>query len=204
MRDVTIGGPTVEWRGAVDVDAPLVVLLHGWGEDESSMSDLVPSLPVGLAYASVRAPYVEGKHCSWFAPGRFFDETVAWFHQWLVSVASSKRAVVLVGFSAGAAFGGGALLLDPERYVGAAVLFGTLPFEAGLEMPPGRLSGKEVFIAQSTDDPMIPSPLLERAWNYLTEESGARAHALRDKGGHTISRSILHELAIWISAVTLH
>jgi phospholipase/carboxylesterase len=108
---------------------------------------------------------------------------------------------VLVGFSAGAAFGGGALISDPERYAGAAVLFGTLPFDAGIATPPGRLAGKEVFVAQGTNDPMIPHDLLDRAWKYLTEESGACVQAFRYEGGHDISGETLQDLRTWIKSL---
>jgi phospholipase/carboxylesterase len=196
-----IGDFTVEWSGSVEDDAPLVVLLHGWGENEMDMSALVPSLPIGPAYASVRAPYHQGRHYSWFAAGRSFDDTLAWFRLWLDGIAPTDRTVVLVGFSAGAAFGGGALISDPERFAGAAVLFGTLPFDAGVATPPGRLAGKDVFLAQGTDDPMIAHDLLDRAWKYLTEESGARVHALRYEGGHELSGETLQDLGTWIKSL---
>jgi phospholipase/carboxylesterase len=197
-----LGSPVVKWGGSKNVNAPLVVLLHGWGETESDMNALISSLPIGPSYASVRAPYARGRHYDWFAVGQSFDDTVAWFRRWLDGVAPKERTVLLVGFSAGAAFGGGALLVDPDRYVGAAVLYGTLPFDAGVATPPGRLTGKDVFVAQSTDDPMIPHDLLDRAWTYLTEGSGARAHAVRHAGGHGVSPDALSDLNLWLSALT--
>jgi phospholipase/carboxylesterase len=195
------GDFTVEWSGSAEDDAPLVVLLHGWGENEVDMSAIVPSLPIGPAYASVRAPYRQGRHYSWFASGRSFDDTLGWFRLWLDGIAPKDRTVLLVGFSAGAAFGGGALISDPERYAGAAILFGTLPFDAGIATPPGRLAGKDVFVAQSSNDPMIPHDLLDRAWTYLTEESEARVHAQRYEGDHDLSGETLQDLRIWIKSL---
>lgn len=43
-----------------------------------------------------------------------------------------------MGFSGGAAFAGGLLLDNPTRYAGAAVLHGTLPFDAGLSVATTR------------------------------------------------------------------
>jgi phospholipase/carboxylesterase len=106
-----------------------------------------------------------------------------------------------VGFSAGAAFAGGVLLSDPDRYVGAALLCGTLPFDAGVATSLGRLVGKEVFLAHRLDDAMIPSELLDRAWSYLTADSRARAHAVRYEGGHAVSPAMLAELARWLTRV---
>jgi phospholipase/carboxylesterase len=194
-------GTTVHWRGTGDVDAPLIVLLHGWGETEVDMVALVPSLPINLAYASIRAPYGEGPNREWFVAGRPFVDTMRWFESWLDAVAPVERPVVLVGFSAGAAFAGGVLLLHPERYVGAAMLCGTLPFDAGVSTPSGRLVGTDVFVAHRSEDATIPRELLDRAWTYLTQHSGARAHAVRYEGRHGASPVMLADLAMWLSHV---
>jgi phospholipase/carboxylesterase len=163
----------------------------------------VPSLPSEGAYASVRAPYAQGRNYGWFVAGQPFDITRMWFERWLDSVAPAGRRVVLVGFSAGAAFAGGALLVHPDRYVGAAIVCGTLPFDAGVATPPGRLAGTDVFIAHRSNDQMISQALLDRTWTYLTQESGARSHAVRWEGGHGVSEAMLADLAGWLSGVAL-
>lgn len=196
-----IGNPLVEWSGSTSIDAPVVVLLHGWGETEADMNSLALSLPAGPAYASIRAPYTQGRHYAWFASGQPFGEGAAWFSDWVATVASADRPVVLVGFSAGAAFAGGVLLLNPARYIGAAILYGTLPFDAGVPIPTGALVGVRVFLAQGTNDATIPRDLLEQTWNYLTIESGAQTQAVRYDGEHSISEATLADLAHWISEV---
>ena len=92
---------------------------------------------------------------------------------WLDDVAPAGRPVVLVGFSGGAAFAGGLLLDDPTRYAGAAILYGTLPFDAGVPTTPARLAGVPVFVAHGDADTVIPRELLDRTWHYLLGESGA-------------------------------
>jgi phospholipase/carboxylesterase len=198
-----LGTPIVEWSGSAEAEAPLVVLMHGWGETEVAMTALVPALPTGPAYASVRAPYVQGRHFAWFQKGQSFVTTVRWFETWLDGVQTSERPVILVVFSAGAAFAGGTLLLNPQRYMGAAILVGTLPFDAGVETPTDCLVGKDLFLVQSTGDAMIPAELLERAWNYLTESSGARIHARRYEGGHGVSGQMLSDLGVWLEAIAV-
>ena len=193
---------TVAWSGTNTMDAPLVVLLHGWGETEADMMKWVPSLPAHLAYAGVRAPHLQGRRFGWFEPGRPFAVALQWFETWLDVVAPAGRPVVLVGFSAGAAFGGGVLLSHPQRYLGAALLCGTLPFDAGVSTPSGHLAGKEVFLAHRTEDEMIPAELLERAWTFLVQDSGARVRAARYAGPHGISPAMLADLAHWVAHVT--
>jgi phospholipase/carboxylesterase len=111
--------------------------------------------------------------------------------------------VVLVGFSGGAAFAGGLVLGDPARYTGAAILYGTLPFEpAGMDVSPGRLAGLPVFVAQGDQDHVIPAELLTRTWDYLVGDSGAATHTRRDPGGHGLSQETTEELASWIARLT--
>ena len=90
-----------------------------------------------------------------------------WFRGWLDDVAPAGRPVLLVGFSGGAAFAGGLVLDDPARYAGAAILYGTLPFDAGSRPTPGRLADLPVFVAQGDADHVIPRELLDRTWAYL-------------------------------------
>lgn len=123
---------------------------------------------------------------------------MAWFRTWLDTVAPAGRPVVLVGFSGGAAFAGGLVLADPQRFSGAAILYGTLPFDAGVPVTPARLAGLPVFVAQGDEDKVIPPELLDRTWNYLLTDSAAPAYARRDPGGHQISGQTLRELGGWI------
>ena len=197
------GQPVAEWSGSTRADAPVVVLLHGWGETEADMTAFVPRLPHGFAYASVRAPHARGRSFAWFARGEPFDRTLAWFEEWLDGAVVADRPVVLVGFSAGAAFAGGAILVHPDRYVGAAILCGTLPFDAGVATPPGRLAGKHVFVGHSRDDPQMPHDLLDRAWDYLTRESGAITEAHRYDCGHEVTAEALADLHTWLGALTV-
>ena len=191
--------------GSSDPAAPLVVLLHGRGSSEREIIALADQLPPGPAYAAVRAPIAEGGGFAWFANrgiGRPIAESLtasmAWFRNWLDTAAPDGRPVVLVGFSGGAAFAGGLILADPQRFSGAAILYGTLPFDAGVPVTPARLTGLPVFVAQGDQDRVIPPELLNRTWQYLLTESAAPAYARRDPGGHQISAQTLGELGGWI------
>lgn len=195
----------VETAGSADPAAPLVVLLHGRGSNEGGIIGLAGHLPAGPAYAAVRAPIAEGNGFAWFANrgiGRPVAEslsgTMAWFRAWLDAAAPADRPVVLVGFSGGAAFAGGLLLSDPQRFAGAAILYGTLPFDAGVPVPAGRLAGTPVFVAHGEQDRVIPAELLQRTWAYLHADSGAAASGRRDPGGHGITGQTVTELGGWI------
>ena len=201
--------PTVLWRGSTDPSAPIVVLLHGRGSNEREIAGLADVLPLGPAYAAVRGPIdVGGGGYAWFENrgiGRPMAESLRtqldWFWRWLDEVAPD-RPVVVIGFSGGAAFAGGLALDRPSRLAGVAVLYGTMPFDAGLSTDPDRLDGLAVFHAQATEDAVIPRDLLDRTWAYLSGDAGALAVTHRHTGGHEISQSILPSLRQWITART--
>jgi len=204
----TFASPAVAWAGNRNADAPLVVLLHGRGSNEQDIIALAGNLPERFAYAAVRAPIAEGGGYAWFANrgiGRpvaeSLAETMRWFASWLDDAAPAGRQVVLVGFSGGAAFAGGLVLDSPSRYTGAAILSGTLPFDAGVTTNAGRLDGVRVLVAQGDADDVIPRELLQRTWDYLHDGSGATVLGVRDPGGHGISAAVLAELNDWLSAV---
>lgn len=206
MTTASFAPPVVATYGSTDPSAPLVVLLHGRGSNENDILGLATHLPQGPAYAAVRAPIAEGGGYAWFANrgiGRPVAEslrsTMDWFRGWLDGVAPTGRPVLLVGFSGGAAFAGGLVLDDPARYAGAAVLYGTLPFDAGLATDAGRLANLPVFVAQGDGDHVIPRELLDRTWSYLLAESGAPTVAQRQPGGHQLTAPTAHELGDWIS-----
>lgn len=198
--------PSVATAGSTDPAAPLVVLLHGRGSHEGDIISLAQHLPTGPAYAAVRAPIADGGGYAWFANrgiGRPVAEslraTMDWFRAWLDTVAPAGRPVVLVGFSGGAAFAGGLLLDDPARYAGAAILFGTLPFDAGVPTTPARLTGIPVVVVHGKQDTVIPRELLDRTWQYLLGESGAPTIAQQDPGGHHISPGAVTTVGGWLS-----
>ncbi len=202
------GEPVVAWRGATDPDAPLVVLLHGRGSNEADIVALADHLPDGPAYAAVRAPIGEGGGYAWFANrgiGRPIAEsladTMAWFRNWLDDTAPTERPVVLVGFSGGAAFAGGLILDHPDRYAGAAILYGTLPFDAGVPTTPGRLAGLPVLVAHGDADMVIPRDLLERTWTYLHGDAGSATTGVRDPGGHGLTVPVVDQLSRWLADV---
>lgn len=206
----TFPEPVVVRSGSTDPDAPLVVLLHGRGSNETDIITLADHLPHRLSYAAVRAPIAEGGGYAWFANrgiGRpiasSIADTMSWFRTWIDDAAPTGRPVVLVGFSGGAAFAGGLILDRPDRYTGAAILYGTLPFDADIPTAPGRLHGLPVLVAHGDADTVIPRDLLDRTWAYLHGDAGGTTTGVRDPGGHGLSMPVVAELTSWLHDLTI-
>ncbi len=185
---------TTRW-GSRDPEAPLVVLFadcdpHG-NPPGKEMAAFARYLPDGACYASVRPP------TGWLGDPA---QTLAWFHGWLDEQRPAPAPVVLVGFGGGAAFAGGQLLADPARFAAAALLYGTLPFDAGLPMTRGRLFGVPVFLAHGVHDMVVPVELQRRTWDYLVQKSGSPVWAQREPGGHELTTKTVSGLAGWIEA----
>jgi phospholipase/carboxylesterase len=200
------GVPVVATFGSDEPTAPLVVLLHGRGSHERDVIGLAAHLPIGPAYVAVRAPIAEGGGFAWFANrgiGRPVAESLRgsldWFESWVDAAAGAGRPVYLIGFSGGAAFAGGLILDRPARYAGAAILYGTMPFDAGLATAEGALTDLPVFVAQGRQDAVIPAELLSRTWAYLTGGSGASTMSMKLPGGHGMSTQAVEGLADWLA-----
>lgn len=184
-----LGDPVAIRWGSGDPTAPLIVLLQGAGDvTEKDLAAFAPLLPVGAGYASVRVP------------PRPSEQGLASFRRWLDEQAAPQVPVVLVGFGSGAAFAGGLLLADPTRFAAAGLLYGTLPFDAGLPVIRGGLVAVPVLLTHGVHDTVIPLELQRRTWRYLVCESGAPLWVLRTPTGHELTANTVSELAGWIEA----
>ncbi|GAC1659988.1 MAG: hypothetical protein NVS4B13_06760 [Candidatus Elarobacter sp.] len=185
----------------------MIVLLHGHGVDERDISPLGEAFPAEATVAAPRGPIPSEGGFRWYAHhdgGRPIAESLAsgmaYVEAWLDAQAASS--VWLVGFSGGALMAGSLMLSTPQRYAGAALLHGTLPFDAGVPLDAGRLTGCEVFYGYGEADDVIPRPLVDRSRAYLLDESGAHAQIHAYRAAHGIVPSEERDLARWYAGLT--
>lgn len=198
----------VRRAGSAAPNAPLVVLLHGRGSDEQSLLGLAEVLPPELAYAAPRGPVaLPGGGHTWFENaglGRPLPESlnasIATVTAWLDAEAAG-RPVIPVGFSAGALFGGGLLLSDPDRYAGFGLLLGALPLHAGLPTAGRPWAGKPVLALHAEADEVMPAELMAEAWRWVHEESGAQVTGRIVAGGHEVSAESVGLLRSWLAGL---
>ena len=187
----------------------LVVALHGRGSNEAPMLELGRLMPDSVTLVAPRGPVPVGTGWTWFdnkGIGRPHEAsikgTAAALLTWLDEVAEEHSAVVLLGFSGGTAMASGLLFTDAERFAGAVLLSGTLPWDAGLDSPEGLLSGMPIFWSIDPDDPVIPADLVARSRTWLVEQSEADVAEHTYPGvGHEISLREAQDVAAFVATI---
>lgn len=203
----------VRWRKAKAENGhrpPLLILLHGRGADENDLFALAPAIDPRFAIASIRAPLAtEEGGFTWSesrSPGRYLSESLGaslqLVHSWLDEVAGARpgpQDAYLFGFSAGMAMAGALILDRPDRFAGAVLLSGTLPFDTDVPVVDDRIAGMRVFHGHGSFDRVIPGDLVTRTSNYLGERSGAMLEARRYPIAHEISDAEMRDINAWLA-----
>jgi phospholipase/carboxylesterase len=198
------------WREAPP-GAPLIVLFHGRGADETSLIDLAESFPSRFAVALPRGLVeVDFDGYTWFENrglgrplGPSLRASVDAVHAWLDTLETTGydlQRIVIGGFSAGMLMASAMLLDRPDRFHAGVLLSGTFPWEIEEIVPePLRLRGKPVFHAHGDRDGVIPLDLVARSEQYLIHESGAMTEHHRYPMAHEISAEEHRALLAWFA-----
>lgn len=202
-----LAGLHCTWRASAAADAPLVILLHGLSGDEDVMWGLEPVIPRRAYSISPRAPFAfAGGGFSWVDPAEGPDTPLRAYAgsvQRLADLVTAareevgERALVLMGFSQGAA-----LAL-------AGVAFGQLAPSAIVVMagllPPGELPAwpaVPVFWGHGRRDDLIP---IERARRDVArlERTGTPVTFCEADVGHKLGAECLRGLRRWLAGLGL-
>ncbi|HLP23392.1 MAG TPA: dienelactone hydrolase family protein [Microbacteriaceae bacterium] len=199
------------WLSSDSPQAPLALLLHGYGSNERDLAGLAPSLPSTFRYVALRAPLAVQTGWSWFplsvAGGRIAAtggrdaarEVARW------AVAADVQPVGAIGFSQG-----GALTLEllregviPSLQWGA-VLSGFVlegePDDSGIDPRDSALSNRRppVFWGRGDADPVVSPELVGRTLEWLPAHCDARIE-LYPGLSHSVSAVELSDLSEWLS-----
>lgn len=149
---------TVVWSKPEEERAgtPLLVMMHGYGTDESRMVRLFDYLPPNFTCAALRAPMVIGDHYGWFLLDYFLANdfadvisTTNTVHDWINAVRGQHRSVSLLGYSQGMAMASTLLRLHPKSYEAVVGLSGfvlendLLALTDSFETPPPFFWGRD-------------------------------------------------------------
>lgn len=202
-----------EWRDPIRASGgkpPLVILFHGRGASERDLLPCAAELPPKLAFVAPRGPVaLDFGGYTWFENrglarpvGESLRTSVDLIQGWMDDLDVSRfdpEHVFLFGFSAGMLIASALLIDRPQRFKGAVLLSGTLPWDNGaIEPSPGCFKGIPIFYARGEYDDVIPLDLVARSVAFLENESGAILTARRYPIDHSISSEELRDIGNWL------
>ena len=184
---------------------PGLLVLHGWGADETDLLALAPLLDDRLLVISPRAPLTLDWGYGWYrfsaesgADAAGFDEALARLAAFAVDLparyAIDRAHFFALGFSQGAVMATALSLVQPALFRGAMLLSGRFP-TAPME---GRLEGMPVFVGHGRHDPLIPASHATALAEELTKRGADVTLRLYDYG-HEISVDTVRDLTTWLA-----
>jgi phospholipase/carboxylesterase len=190
----------------------ILLLLHGWTGDENSMWVFTRHFPAEYWIVTPRAPNVTlpGGY-SWRAPAPrgswptvdLFRPSIEALIEFLDHFASANNldasSVDVAGFSQGAALTLTLGALYPARVRKMGILAGFAPEGVEQVLTPGRLGGKNIFMAHGTADEMVPIVMARHALQLL-EGAGAKVTYCESEVGHKLSADCLKALENYLIA----
>ncbi|MET1052875.1 MAG: alpha/beta hydrolase-fold protein [Mycetocola sp.] len=162
-------------------DRSLLVVMHGYGSNESDLFQLAPFLPLEPVIAALRAPLVAPfpiDGWSWYPvdePGRPNDEgmqeSTAAVLAWLDTLPYTPDSIGLLGFSQGGAMSMELLRAAPERFSYAVNLSGYVsPSDRDGDIALAERR-PPVFWGRGTHDDVIPAHAIAHTADWLPGHS---------------------------------
>ncbi|WP_066392368.1 alpha/beta hydrolase [Neobacillus mesonae] len=191
-----------------DPTKPTLLLLHGTGGNELDLLPLAGRIDDKASVLSVRGNVLENGMPRFFrrlAEGVFDEEDLVFRTKELngfLDEAAEKYGldrdnIVAIGYSNGANIAA-SLLFHYQNALKGAILHHPLVPRKGIELP--DLSGKSVFIAAGTNDP-ICSPMESSELQSLLEKAHANVELHWENRGHQLTLQEVEAAGIWYRKV---
>lgn len=187
-----------------DPTKPTLLLLHGTGGNELDLLPLAGRIDDEASVLSVRGNILENGMPRFFrrlAEGVFDEEDLVFrtkeLNEFLDEAAKTygfdRENVVAIGYSNGANIAA-SLLFHYGNALKGAILHHPMVPRRGIDLP--DLSGKAVFIAAGTNDP-ICSPMESGELQSLLEKAHANVEIHWEDRGHQLTAQEVEAAAIW-------
>ncbi len=206
------------WVGDPTSDAPLLVLLHGYGAPGDDLVPLAAELRASagapLRVAALAAPIAMGPRArAWWPIGdgprpadRGAEATPPGLvvarravDRWLAAQRYEPRTTVVAGFSQGAMLATELALRGEARPGALAILSGGPIDEAGWREAARARPPEAVFVSHGRADPLLAFGAAERLVDAL-RRAGAPTTFVPFDGGHTLAPRVRAGLAAWLRA----
>jgi phospholipase/carboxylesterase len=187
-----------------DPTKPTFLLLHGTGGNELDLLPLAGRIDDEASVLSVRGNVLENGMPRFFrrlAEGVFDEEDLVFRTKELnefLDEASEKYGfdrdnIIAIGYSNGANIAA-SLLFHYQNALKGAILHHPMVPRKGIDLP--DLTGKSVFIAAGTNDP-ICSPLESSELQALLEKANANVELHWENRGHQLTAQEVEAAANW-------
>ncbi|WP_066400513.1 alpha/beta hydrolase [Neobacillus mesonae] len=187
-----------------DSTKPTLLLLHGTGGNELDLLPLAGRIDDEASVLSVRGNVLENGMPRFFrrlAEGVFDEEDLIFRTKELnefLDVAADKYGfdrdhIIAIGYSNGANIAA-SLLFHYQNAIKGAILHHPMVPRKGMDLP--DLSGKSVFIAAGTNDP-ICSPMESAELQSLLEKANASVELHWEDRGHQLTSTEVEAAASW-------
>ncbi|WP_077620279.1 alpha/beta hydrolase [Bacillus sinesaloumensis] len=185
-------------------EKPTLVMLHGTGGNELDLLPLAGKIDDEASVLSVRGNVLENGMPRFFrrlAEGVFDIEDLIFrtkeLHQFLDEAADKyefdRDNIVAIGYSNGANIAA-SLLFHYQDALKGAILHHPMVPRKGIDLP--DLTGKSVFIAAGTNDP-ICSPMESAELKSLLEKANADVEIHWENRGHQLTMTEVEAAAQW-------
>ena len=187
-----------------DPTKPTLLLLHGTGGNELDLLPLAGMIDDEANVLSVRGNVLENGMPRFFrrlAEGIFDEEDLVFrtkeLNEFLDEAAEKygfdRDNMIAIGYSNGANIAA-SLLFHYQNALKGAILHHPMVPRKGIDLP--DLSGKSVFIAAGTNDP-ICSPMESSELKSLLEKANANVKLHWENRGHQLTLEEVEEAASW-------
>ncbi len=195
--------------------APVLMLLHGYGSNETDLFSFSNQIPDNWLVVSVRAPFALAQHqFKWYTAklvhqkiSMNFEEEeksrkllLKLIDQIALKYNVDKDKLVTAGFSQGANMALGLALTEPKKILAAGCFSGRFMEEIQPLINKEALPSKQVFIAHGTEDQMLPLKYAEENKARL-QEMGIKVTFVKDKIGHSISNKEFEKFIAWLNTL---
>jgi phospholipase/carboxylesterase len=207
-----IGGlETLVLAGDAPASAPIVVMMHGIGADETDLLPVFAPWASRVVLAFPRAPHDHPPGHAWYAlrrPGHPVPESFAYAQDllasWLTALREQPglagRPVYLGGFSQGAFVALSFALSHPDQVAGVMAFSGLLPrgLPADHPEPPPAARTLPVFLTLGMQDHLFPYAWLEESVSHL-RGWGLNPTVVPHPGGHELPPLALAAATAWLT-----
>lgn len=183
---------------------PTLLLLHGTGGNEQDLLPLANIIDDEANVLSVRGNVLENGMPRFFrrlAEGVFDEEDLVFrtkeLNEFLDEAAEKyefeRNNIIAIGYSNGANIAA-SLLFHYQDALKGAILHHPMVPRRGVELP--DLSGKKVFIAAGTNDPICP-PVESEELHSLLKNANASVELFWENRGHQLTMNEVEEARTW-------